>query len=240
MPTFRHGKSASILFNEFDMSSYLNDASNSTSIETAETTAFGASAKSYIVGLTDATTSLSGMFEGLAGGTDAVFSSVVGSSTTNVLTVFPEGVSATGNRASLTAGRLTSYETTSPVGDVVSCSIEVQATGGRAFGVMLAGSSISATANGSSVDNAALTSNGGVGHIHVPTNTRNGTVVVKVQHSVDNSTWVDLITFATVAISTATSERVEVTGTVNRYIRAIYTVNGATGAATVYVAFARR
>jgi hypothetical protein len=39
------------------------------SIETAETTTFGSSAKSYITGLTDATVSLSGKFDATADGT---------------------------------------------------------------------------------------------------------------------------------------------------------------------------
>ena len=240
MPTFRHGKSTAIMFNTYDMSAYLNETSSSTSVETAETTAFGNSAKTYITGLKDATMSASGMFEGSVDGTDAVFSAVVGSAADNVVTIFPEGISAVGNRSSMAAGKLTSYETTSPVGDVVTVSIEVQANGGRDSGVMLLGSSVSATGNGTSVDNAASSLNGGVGHLHVPLNTRNGTAVIKVQHSTDNSTWVDLITFGTVPASTTDAERVEVTGTVNRYIRANYTINGSTGAETVYLAFARR
>ena len=46
---FIHGKTALVLQNEFNLSSFFNDVSISRSIETAETTAFGSSAKSYIV-----------------------------------------------------------------------------------------------------------------------------------------------------------------------------------------------
>lgn len=240
MPTFRHGKSSVILFNNYNVSEYLNNASSVATVETAETTTFGSSAKSYITGLQDSGVTLSGMFEGGASGTDAIFTGVLGSDAVNIVSFYPEGVSTVGNRVILAQGRLVSYETTSPVGDVVSCSIDLQTTGGRNSGVMLVGSNITATGSATSVDNSASSANGGVAHLHVPANSRNGTIVVKVQHSSDNSTWVDLITFATVPTSTLDNERVEVSGTVNRYTRANYTVSGSTGSADVYVAFARR
>jgi hypothetical protein len=65
-------------------------------------------------------------------------------------------------------------------------------------------------------------------------------VVWKIQHSTDNSTWADLVTFAA---STAVGfERVEVAAgtTVNRYLRAIRTFGGTTTSITSAVAFARR
>jgi hypothetical protein len=240
MPSFVHGKSAVILFNGYDVSPFMRDTSSATTIETVETTAFGSSAKSYIVGKIDAGVSMGGMFEGDTSGSDAIFSALVGVEADNIVSIFPSGVGTVGNRAMLVAGKLVSYETTSPVGDVVSCSVEIQSNDGRDNGVMLAGSSISATGSGSSVDNTTSSTNGGVAHLNIPVNDRNGTIVVKVQHSSDNSTWVDLVTFSTVSSSTVASQRVEVTSTINRYIRANYTVNGSSGSATVYVAFARR
>ena len=51
MPTFRHGKSVKVFVDEFDFSSYFNDVSVSTTVETAETSTFGSSAKEYITGL---------------------------------------------------------------------------------------------------------------------------------------------------------------------------------------------
>ena len=62
MPTFRHGKNVRVFVDEFDFSSYFNDVTASTTVETAETSTFGSSAKEYISGLKDGTVSLSGMF----------------------------------------------------------------------------------------------------------------------------------------------------------------------------------
>ena len=76
----------------------------------------------------------------------------------------------------------------------------------------------------------------------MPVNTRNGTVTMKIQHSTDNSTFVDLVTFTVVGSTTTTQERIVVAAgtTVNRYLRAQSTVAGTTGSITPIVAFARR
>jgi hypothetical protein len=70
MPTFVHGKGTGVLLDEFDLSTYFNSADMSRTTDTAETTAFGSTSKSYIVGLSDGTLSLSGMFSQDADGSD--------------------------------------------------------------------------------------------------------------------------------------------------------------------------
>ena len=235
MPTFAHGKNVNIFVNEFDFSTYFNDVSASSTVETAEVSAFGSSAKSYIVGLQDGTVSLSGMFDGTATGTDVVFSSVLGSATKQLVVVAPSGNSVGANAIVLEADD-TSYEVSGAVADVVQTSAEFQSSDGVEHGKILSsGTAISSTGNGTSAS-----TNGGVGFLSVPTNTRNGNITVKVQQSADNSTFTDLITFTEVTSTQKTSERVEVTGTVARYLRVSYTVAGSTGSATPVVAFARR
>ena len=240
MPTFAHGKNVNVFVNEYDFSTYFNDVSASSMVETAEVSAFGSSAKEYIVGLTDGTVSLSGMFDGTATGTDVVFSAVLGSTTKQNVIVAPSGHS-NGASAIMLEADDTSYEVSGAVADVVQTSAEFQSSDGVEHGKILSsGSAISATGNGTSVDNAASSANGGVGFVSVPTNTRNGNITVKVQQSADNSTFTDLITFTVVSSTAKTFQRVEVTGTVARYLRVNYTVAGSTGSATPVVAFARR
>ena len=241
MPTFRHGKSVKVFVDEFDFSSYFNDVSASTMVETAETSTFGSDAKEYITGLVDGTVSLSGMFEATASvGTDDYFETVLGGDTKQKVIVAPEG-HALGSRAVMLESDATSYEVSGAIADVVQASAEFQSSEGVEHGVILSsGSAVSETGNGTGVDNGAATTNGGVGYLSVPVNTRNGDVTVKIQASADNSTFADLITFTAVSTATTTSERVEVTGTVARYLRVSYTVAGATGSATPIVAFSRR
>jgi hypothetical protein len=180
------------------------------------------------------------MFDGTATGTDVVFSAVLGSTTKQNVIVAPSGHS-NGASAIVLEADDTSYEVSGAVADVVQTSAEFQSSDGVEHGKILSsGTAISSTGNGTSVDNALSSANGGVGFLSVPTNTRNGNITVKVQQSADDSTFTDLITFTVVTSTQKTFERVEVAGTVARYLRVNYTVAGSTGTATPVVAFARR
>ena len=241
MPTFRHGKNVLVFIDQYDFSTYFNDLTASANVDTAETSAFGTSAKTYVLGLMDGTISLSGMYESTdLTGTDQYFASVLGAAAKQKVIVALEGHTL-GTRAVVMQADDTSYEVAGSIGDLVKTSIEFQSSQGVDNGVILSsGSAVTATGNGTSVDNAVATTNGGVAYLSIPTNTRNGNVTVKVQQSADNSTFTDLATFTVIPSSTKTSERVEVTGTISRYLRVNYTVAGSTGSATPTVAFARR
>lgn len=239
MPTFRHGKKTAVFINGTDMSPFLNEATTTQAIETAETTTFGSDDKTYMTGLSDGTISSSGLFDSTAGASDAVLSGMIATED-NAVTVFPEG-NVLGRRAVIANGQLTSYEVSSPVADVISISAEVQADGGLYHGIALTGSvSASATANQVSTDNTAATSNGLIANVHVTANTRDGASTIKIQHSVDDSTFVDLITFSSVSASATVGENLTTNGTVNRYLRAQQTLAGTTGTITFNIASARR
>lgn len=239
---FIHGKSAQILHGAYNLSSFLNDASASADVEVAETTAFGSSAKTYIVGLKDGTVSASGMFDGAASATDEVLSASIGSDTLAPVTIGYDGTTL-GNRVTILKAKTTSYEVSTPVGDVVAVSYSAQADGGLDQGVSLAAlASVSATTTGSSHDNSVSSADGGVAQLHVTANSRSADATIKVQHSADNSTFADLATFTVVATTVTTSERVIVASgtTVNRYLRAVNTLASGTGSITYQVSFARR
>lgn len=239
---FIHGKSTIVLCNEFNLSSYFNEATANNSVETAETTTFGNSAKVYIAGLADGTVSLNGLFEGSANATDEELTAILGSDSGMVITIAPSGSTAIGQRTIASQGKLTSYEISSPVGDVVSATSEFQVSGGISHGVSLhALAAETTTGTGASVDNSASSANGGVGALHVTANTMNNNTVFKVQHSADNSTWADLVTFSTVSTTVVSAERIAVASgtTVNRYLRATWTASGS-GSITFHINFARR
>jgi hypothetical protein len=240
MPTFRHGKKTVVLFNGTDMSPFLNEATETTEIETAETTAFGDGDKTYIVGLADGTISTSGMFDSSAGASDPVLRGMIGEDD-NTFTVLPEGATS-GSRSIIANGQLTSYEVSSPVSDVVAISAEIQADGGLLHGVALNGltNTGSASATTTGVNNGSATSNGALFNLHVTSNTRNGSASVVVQHSADNSTYTDLVAFTAVSASTTVGESITSTGTVNQYLRTRSTLAGASGSITYHVSAARR
>lgn len=239
MPTFRHGKRTVVLLNGTDMSPFLNEATQTQQIETAETTTFSSEDKTYITGLGDGTISMSGLFDDTANASDQVLRGII-QQEDETLTVLPEGATA-GARSIVANGLMTSYEVSSPVGDVVSISAEFQADGGLYTGRALnALTNTGTSASLTGVDYSSATSNGSLLNLHVTDNTRNGTATIKVQHSTDNSTWADLVTFSTVSASARVGESISTTGTVNRYLRATHTLAGSSGSITYHVSAARR
>ena len=130
MPTFRHGKSTVFKVDNSggtltDISNTLTDVSFPQSVDTAETSAFGDSAKTYIVGLTDSTISISGNFDATV---DAHLAGILGQSASVSLEYGPEG-STNGLVKYNGECYLTSYEKSGAIGDVVSFSAEFQVTG---------------------------------------------------------------------------------------------------------------
>jgi len=127
---FTHGKGADFRLDNSggsltNISTYLDDVSFPQTIETAETTTFGASSKTYIVGLRDATISCSGKQDSTL---DAHISAVLGQAATLSFQYSPEG---TGSGGIKYTGEcvVTGYDVTSPIGDVVGVSIDLQVSG---------------------------------------------------------------------------------------------------------------
>jgi len=130
MPTFRHGKSTVFKVDNSggtltDISNTLTDVSFPQSVDTAETSAFGTSAKTYVVGLTDATISISGMFDATV---DAHLNGILGQAATVSFEYGPEG-STSSNVKYTGEAILTSYEKSGAIGDMVSYSAELQVSG---------------------------------------------------------------------------------------------------------------
>ena len=130
MPTFRHGKSTVFKVDNSggsltDISNTLTDVSFPRSVDTAETSAFGDSAKTYIVGLSDATVSVSGNYDATV---DAHLAGVLGQAATLSFEYGTEGSTSTFVKYT---GEciLTSYEKSGAIGDVVTYSAEFQVTG---------------------------------------------------------------------------------------------------------------
>lgn len=133
---FTHGKKSKFSIDNssgslVDISAYCEEVSLSRDIETAETTTFGNDAKTYIIGLSDATISVSGKFDAAGASTvDAVLSGILGQEATVSFEYVPGG----GTIGSSNPGYqgecyLTSYEVSGSVGDVTSFSASFQITG---------------------------------------------------------------------------------------------------------------
>ena len=127
---FVHGKSSVFKLDNAsgsltDISAFVNNVDFPETADVAETSVLGASNKTYIVGFKDATISLSGLFDATA---DAIFGAVVGQTATLSFEYSPEGT-ASGKIKYTGECILTNYAMSSPVGDVVAYSADLQVSG---------------------------------------------------------------------------------------------------------------
>jgi hypothetical protein len=239
-PTFRHGRGTALLFDDEEVTPYFRETTMTRSVDLAETSAYGTFDKTYVVGMREGRLSVAGMFSGGVDEIDEQLSTLLGQEAAVPLTFGPEGL-AVGRRTYHMSCEETNHEVNSPYNDIVATSAEFQSSGGIFGGHSYhALTAETAGGNSTSVDNGASSAFGLSAVLHVPTNTRNGALVGKIQHSTDDAVWVDLITFTSVPSSTTTAEILSVAGTVNRYLRGLWTVAGSTGSVTFHLSAARK
>jgi len=135
MPTFKHGKNAYFALDNasgslINISNTLNEISLPREIETAETTAFGNADKTYITGLADATVSLSGMFDATVDTQiNADITALKNGTVASLSFEYGPAGSASANPKFTGEAIVTSYEISSPVGEVITYSLELQVSG---------------------------------------------------------------------------------------------------------------
>ncbi len=128
MPTFVHGKSTDFELDDTggtsrSLANTLTSVDFPETIDTAETTAFGATSKSYIVGLRDSTLSVSGLWDATIDGY------IIGTEPATRSFIFGPAGSTGGNVKYTGECILTNYAISNPVGDVVTYSLDLQVTG---------------------------------------------------------------------------------------------------------------
>lgn len=134
-PVFVHGRFANIQIGDasqtlYDLSPVANSAEAPVSIDTAETSHFGTTAKEYIIGLNDATVSISGQFDAtIDGKISATVDALCNGTIMNIPVQWAPAGTATGNPKYTFNAIITSYAATAPVGGVVTIKLELQRTG---------------------------------------------------------------------------------------------------------------
>jgi predicted secreted protein len=129
MPTFQHGKNTDFEIDDTggssrNISDTVTNVDFPETIDTAETTAFGSTSKSYIVGLRDATISVSGIWDAtvdgyIRGGAEPASRSFI----------FGPAGDTGGNVKYTGEAIVTNYSISNPVGDVVTYTLDLQVTG---------------------------------------------------------------------------------------------------------------
>jgi hypothetical protein len=241
-----HGSGADILANGYDLGQFLQNFQQGTTVDAVDTTTFGPiggtpTQKTYIPGLMDATMDGDGVWSvdktGLTQDqADDILQAAlrtVGGARSNV-TYLPVG-DGLGNPAIGLQGDEVKYEITSPVNDLVKASLSFESCVGReGMQVAHAAAAEVASGNGADLDAGAgyvpANYKGAVMYAHVLAVVGAGTINVKLQHSVDGITYVDLIANQQLAAA-HTSVRAQAIGaaaSVNRHLRLAWTIAGFT------------
>jgi len=233
-----HGKDCDVYVNGRNLTAYFTSASPSLTAQAVDSTTMSKSSRTFVPGLKEHRMSLAGFFDGTATvAAAAIFDAVLGAAADSLLVVYPIGESALGDLGYAMRARCVQHDVNAPVEGLVSTSAEFVGDDDvdKAISLHVLGAETSAS-NSSSVDQTSSSSAGSAAHLHVTEFT--GTdITIKVQHSADDAAWADLITF-TAATAAGTSERSTSSGTVNRYVRTIWT--GTFTTATFNVAFSRK
>jgi len=235
-----HGKQTIVLLNGVVMTTFLNEASAPTaSQDTADTSTFSDSAKTYVPGLTDATFSLSGLFDGATDATDQVFQSTIGDTDDNLVVLYDGDT--LNNTGWAMEGNSTSYEITAPVADVVSVSLALQSsTAAERIRVLHPLGAVTVTGTTSELDNSAGTTNGGSCFLQVTAASgTTPTLDIDVEHSTTSGSGFTTLGSFTTATAAKSFERIEFTGTVNQFVRASFTITGTTPSFTMFLGFNR-
>lgn len=196
----------------------------------------------FVPGLMSGTMTLRGPYDSDAN-LQVAIRAAMGVDNSMLITACPDGL-AIGKPALFILGDPTDYATDAAVADALGFTVGAQADESADMGYIVhAWAAETASANGTSVDRGAApatpTTGGLAAALHCTVYSGFTNVSVKVQHSTDNSTWADLVTFTTFT-NTASERKTLAKGTtVNRYLRTVTTVTG-TGSATFLVAVAPR
>lgn len=242
MATITQG--ATVLADGFDLSNYLKSIEPMAESDVLDTTSLGASGfRQFAMGLTEWGVKGEGFFA-YDGTTDALsidkhYADELSSSENRIITIGKEG-SALGAHAMLMNTKQASYSIQEAVGDIIMTSFEAKATlestTAKPFatgGVWLMNQSVTGTVNGTGHDDGAGATTGWLAHLHITAENMTN-IVVKVQHSTDNVSFADLITFTATGVVGA-EQKFDTSTSVNRYIRAAVTTFTGTSA-TVAVA----
>lgn len=233
-----HGKDTRVLVNAAHLSGSISGwrFAHSRSLQ-ADVSVLTSDGEQFLPGQLAGGVAISGVFDSAAGDIVATLQTAATTDAGLLTTMFPE-TPAVGSFAFIGEGNVSSRDYPSAVKDAVRITLEGTPNDGVDIGRTLhVLGAETADGNGTGVDNAASSANGGVASLHVTAYTGFTSVSFKVQHSTDNAAWSDLITFT--SVTGTTWERKTVTGTVNRYVRAFWDVTGS-GSVTFAMVLARR
>jgi hypothetical protein len=236
------GRWSNIYFAGYDLTGKSNQYEASVEFAEDDMTAFMEECENSIPDIPKAIASLTAFLDAAAGASHAALGTP-GGYTAKILNIL------IGANAAPTVGDMGigisvdefKYNTKHQLKNSVLADAAFSGMGGYApdfNGFVLANSTITNTLTGASVNNGAASANGGVGYLQVLSVLASDTYVIKIQHSTNNSTWVDLISFVLNG-SAIGAERIAVSGNVYQYLRVLATRTGSGQSLKLATLFAR-
>lgn len=126
---FRHGKFAVVTIGGTDLSAYGTTLELSIDVDTADSTTFGSTWKSSIIGTAGAKMTFSGNYDGtVTVGPSSAFMIMIAAGVA-VAVVHKPGGTLAGQRTNSFNANITSFSESSPVGGIITFKGEVEATG---------------------------------------------------------------------------------------------------------------
>ena len=236
-----HSKSSVVYFNGYDLTGYATAANHTAEQRTAEVTAFGDANEEHIQGQTASMQQIDCWFDQAASASDAIINGAFGNDD-RLLMYFPGGDSAIGDKGYGYSGICQEAPIRTDINSAVAMSFQIVSDVGneRLTSLHPLGAE-TATGDETSHDGGAATTNGAGCYLVVIGFTGITSIDVIIEASSTNAFAGEETTLATFTQVTAINamQRIAVSGTVPRYLRASWTIVG-TGSATFCVAIARR
>jgi hypothetical protein len=217
-----HGKQSKVFVNGHHVSSDFDSFDIQISVDMADKSAFQDIQKAYANGMMSATLSLDGLFDDAATAADKYLTDAIGGTGAAIWCLFPEGDAVEKSGYGI-SGQENTHNVMSTKDDMAKISAGCQADYAERVISLLPLSTKTTSGSGTANNNGAATVDIG-GSAYIQATAVTGTVAVKIEHSVNNADWTDLVSFTAVAAIGA--QRVAIAGTINQYTKVTYTLDG--------------
>lgn len=230
----------------------INEISQEAELDEAEVTTLCSTLKDYIPGLAEVTIELEGYFDtntaDPAATMEALFHSKISSSEVFPVTFAPDGGGDTGDGVYMMNGFIQEYTIENTVDEAAAVEATMRCSSSLARGLIVERGTLARTSTGNAgttvgtdvLDNGASTANGGIAVLQVfavSGTTPSATIVL--QHSADNVSYATLGTFSAKTAVDGEYLTIPAGTTVNRYLRASWTISGTTPSFNFNLAFKR-
>jgi hypothetical protein len=226
------GDHVQVLVDGYELTGDMNNVAINDARDTYDVTAFSDAVHSFIVGKRNVSVNHSGYMNATAAQSHPVLKGI-GVQGMVSLMLGQNAAPAIGDPMYSLSVLQADYKTNPQVGNFIpfSANFSNQGTQGG-WGVALTDgiASFTNTSNGAAVDNSAASSNGGAAYLHVLQAAASDTYSIVVQED-DNSGFSSPTTIATFTLDASAlgSERIAISGSIERYTRWLATRTGAAG-----------